>query len=161
MHAAIRGQDHAVRCVAGAMIVGDRCAIRSQEDAYLLVSAGLELDLGSEHRQETFRARLRQQVHLLRTVLQVRSKVDKSRIVGSRVGAAVNFYVGYGHEYVAVRPARRGTSRGIADGKIYESGRRATSASATPCRQNGSDDQDSAQDGQKITVHLSYLLSAP
>src|SRR5215469_18326107 len=157
MDAAIRRQHHAIRDVAGALVALDRRAIWSEEDAYLLKGAGWDLDFRTEHRQEAFRACLREQVYLLRTVLQIRSQVDETRIVGACVGVGVNLDVGYGHEHMAVRSVGRRASWWIADGKIHECGLGAATAPATPRDYDSSHDQSTTRDYQKIAVH-SFLL---
>src|SRR5262249_14517771 len=98
-----------------------------------LVGAGWDFDFRAEHRQKTLRACLRQQIDLLWTVLQIRSQVDESGVVGAGVGAGVNLYVRHGHEYMAERPVGRRTRWWIADREIDNGGWVATAASATPC----------------------------
>src|SRR5215469_17170017 len=158
MDAAIPRQHNAIRRVAGALVVRDRRSIWSKEDAYLLIGAGWDLDFRTEHRQEAFRACLREQVYLLRTVFQIRSQVDETRIVGAGVGVGVNLDIGYGHEHMAVRSVGRGASWWIADGKIHECGLGAATAPATPCDYDSSQDQSTTSDDQKIAVHLFSLV---
>src|SRR5215472_283209 len=160
MDAAVRGQHHAIRSAAGALVALDGRAIWSKEDAYLLKSAGWDLDFRTEHRQEAFRACLRQQVYLLRTVLQIRSQVDETRIVGAGVGVGVNLHIGYGHKHMAVRSVGCRASWWVADGKIHECGLGAATAPATPRDYDSSHDQSTTRDYQKIAVHSFSLLAA-
>src|SRR6266849_6495664 len=134
VHAVVGRKNHAISRIAWrrrALVSGDGSIVRCQEYSDLLISACLDLLLRPKHGQKTLRACLRQQVHLFRAILQIRSQIDPAGIICTGIRAAVDFHIGHSHEHVAVRTAGRRTGGRIADRGIHESSRGTASSSAT------------------------------